>query len=102
MSKMENIQELRNEFDKYKRSYNAIVKRNTDLENQYVAQENRIQLLMSSLDNCQKALDINKNLMRKLAEEHNNKESSLVDFMNKLKKKLRELGYNGSFDNLGN
>jgi len=96
-----NEKKLQEEFDKYKRSYKQIVGRNAHLEAQYAEQEERIAVLAASLDNCQKALDTNKALMRQMGEEHNRKEASLVSFMNRLKEKLREFGY-ADFNRLGN
>lgn len=93
---------LKEELDKFKRSYKLIVARNVELENQFQKQEERIAVLTQSIEECQRALDMNKKLMHQLGEEHNRKEHELVTFMNALKAKLREMGYNASFDNLGN
>lgn len=96
-----NAKLLKAEFDQYKRSYKLIVARNTQLEEQWVQQEARIELLGKSLEQCQRGLDLNKTLMRQLGEEHNKKENELVALLTGLKAKLREMGYNGDFDNLG-
>ena len=96
-----NAKLLKDELDEYKRSYKRIVARNEQLEEQWVAQEARIKLLGDSLANCQQALDINKTNMRQLAEENQKKENDLVALLTSLKAKLREMGYNGDFDNLG-
>lgn len=97
-----NNKQLKDDFDKYKRSYAAIVDRNVQLEKRYAEQEDRIAVLSGSLENCQKALDMNKSLMRQISDEHSKKENSLVEILTALKAKLREMGYNGDFDNLGN
>ena len=95
-----NAKKLQDELDKYKRSYKQIVDRNTQLEERFEVQEDRIAVLTSSLEQCQKAVDMNKKLLRQMGEEHGRKEQGLVSFMNRLKDKLREIGY-ADFNNLG-
>ena len=95
-----NDKKLQEDFDQYKRSYKQIVGRNEQLELQYEKQEAKIGTLTAALGHCQQALDLNKMLMRQMAEENNHKEAELVAFMNLLKDKLREYGY-GDFNNLG-
>jgi len=96
-----NVKKIEEDLDKYKRSYKQIVGRNAHLEAQYKEQENRIAVLTAALENCQQAVDMNKTLLRKMGEEHASKEAGLVDFMNRLKKKLREF-WDGDLDKLGN
>ena len=95
-----NAKKLEDELDKYKRSYKQIVGRNAHLEELYIKQEERIAILTGALENCQKAVDMNKQMLRQMGEEHASKEAGLVDFMNKLKAKLREFGY-ADFNRLG-
>jgi len=97
-----NNKKMKDELDKYKRQYKNIVNRNVQLENQFQRQEEKNQQLLNSLVECQKAVDMNKTLLRKFGEEHNRKENEMVDLMNRLKAKLREMGYNGNFNRLGN
>lgn len=96
-----NFKELKADFEKFRRSYALIIERNAQLEKQYEQQEERIALLSRCLENCQKALDINKSLMRQISAEHDKKENSLVELLTALKAKLRDMGYNGNFDRLG-
>lgn len=95
-----NNSNLKEELRKYKQQYNILVVRCNQLEGQLLDANGQINFLRQSLFSAQKALDINKDLLRRTAEEHNKKEQSLVSFMNKLKDKLRELGY-ADFNNLG-
>jgi len=95
-----NEKALRDELAKFKRSYRRIVSRNTELENQFEAQEARIAVLSNNLVQCQKALDMNKTLIRQFGDEHSRKEQAMASFINALKAKLRELGY-GDFNKLG-
>jgi len=96
-----NAKLLKDELDKYRRSYKRLVERNDELEARYHEQEERIAVLARSVEHCQKALDMNKDLMRRLGEEHNHKENDMVALLTGLKAKLREMGYNGDFDRLG-
>jgi predicted nucleic acid-binding Zn-ribbon protein len=101
MNNLMNVKKLKDEFEQYNRSYKLLVERNDQLEKRYAEQENKITVLINSLENCQKAFDTNKTLLRQMAAEHNKKEQSLIEYMNKLKAKLRELGY-ANFNKLGN
>ena len=95
-----NAKKLQDELDTYKRSYKQIVGRNTHLEELYKKQEDRKAVLTAALESCQQAVDMNKQMVRQMGEEHSKKEGALVEFMNRLKAKLRELGY-GDFNRLG-
>lgn len=85
----------------WKKHYKSVSERCKKLEAQVQEQDRNIMFLSHSLKNAQTAVQLNKDVLLKVTEEHNKKEKDLIDFMNKLKAKLREMGYDGNFDNLG-
>lgn len=93
--------ELKNQLVKYKRLYRATGEANKRLEAVNKDLMGRLSVAEANLGNCQQALDMNKQLLRQMAEGHNAKEQGLVELLNKLKAKLREMGYHGDFDRLG-
>lgn len=93
--------QLKAELDKYKRQYKIVVGRCQQLEAAVEDANARMAIMGKNLINAQSAVDANKTLMRRMGEEHNRKEQELIEFMTNLKAKLRELGYNGHFDRLG-
>lgn len=92
---------IKEELAKYKRQYKIIVDLNKQMESEIAANKDVITLLTQNLENAQKALDIQKNLGRQMSAEWSKKEQGLIEFMNCLKNKLREMGYDGDFDRLG-
>jgi hypothetical protein len=96
-----NKKELKIELDKYKRQYRNLVERCLQLENQKVIMESKIEVLNKSLSNAQKSNDINKTMLRQAIDEHSRKEHGLIECMNLMKAKLRDLGY-ADFNRLGN
>lgn len=97
-----NAKKLKDELDKYKRSYTNLVARCEQLESHLRAADEREAGLRNNLLQAQNALDTNKLMLRQMVAEQSQKEHGLIDLLNRLKTKLREMGYNGSFDNLGN
>lgn len=93
--------QLKAELEKYKRQYKILVGRCEQLDNENADLKAKLTMMAKNLTNAQNAFDANKALLRQMGEEHNKKEQDLIEFMNKLKAKLRELGYNGNFDRLG-
>ena len=86
-----NTKLLKEELNKYKRQYKIILLRNADLENQYQVQEEKIQLLTECLENSQKAIDINKTIVRQALASYSEKEQILNGEIIELKKRLKEL-----------
>ena len=93
-----NMKKIKEEFDIYKRQYQNLVSRCKQLENQLADSEKREVIMRNNLFQAQNALDTNKMLLRQMVEEQSKKEHSLIDLINRLKSKLREMGYNGNFD----
>ena len=93
--------QLKIELDKYKRQYRNLVARCQQLEGQLLAAEKNMEVLGQSLKFAQSAVDMNKAMLRQSVDEHNRKERDLIEYMNLLKAKLRELGY-ADFNRLGN
>jgi predicted nucleic acid-binding Zn-ribbon protein len=96
-----NEKQLKAELDKYKRQYRNLAERCKQLEGQLSAAESQTDVLRVSLSSAQKAVDINKTMLRQSVEEHSRKERELIEYMNLLKAKLRDLGY-ADFNKLGN
>jgi predicted nucleic acid-binding Zn-ribbon protein len=94
--------QLKEELGKYKRQYRLIVNRCEQLEKQNNKAEEMLEVMRNNLLEAQKSVDLNKALLRQTMEEHSKKEHGLVALMNGMKAKLREMGYDGNFDNLGN
>jgi hypothetical protein len=86
---------------KYKQLYRSLAKANINAEQTIKDLQLQVQTLTANLENAQKAVDINKNLLHQVTHEHNNKEQALIGLLTKLKAKLREMGYDGNFDRLG-
>jgi hypothetical protein len=86
---------------KYKQLYRSLAKANKNAEQTINDLQLKVQNLTANLENAQKAVDINKNLLHQVTHEHNNKEQALIGLLTKLKAKLREMGYDGNFDRLG-
>ena len=92
---------LKDELDKYRRQYDGLVEIHRILEKKLEQVQMALSFSVTNLGNAQQAVDMNKKLMRQMGEEHNKKEQDLIVFMNQLKAKLREMGYDGNFDKLG-
>ena len=95
-----NIKPLKDELDKYRRQYDGLVEVHRILENKLEQAQSALSFSVKNLANAQQAVDANKKLMRQMGKEHSRKEQDLIAFMNRLKAKLREMGYDGSFDSL--
>jgi hypothetical protein len=89
------------ERDKWKNLYTGAGVVIRSLERQLNDLQTQLSLAVANLKNANDALAINKTILRQAAEEHNRNEKELIEFMNRLKAKLREMGYHGSFDRLG-
>jgi hypothetical protein len=97
-----NAKKIKEELDKYKRQYRNLVSRCEQLESQLIAADEREVIMRNNLLHAQNALDSNKAMLRQMVAEQSKKEHGLIDLMNGLKAKLREMGYDGNFDRLGN
>jgi len=86
--------------NEWKSRYESLLMAFNRLEAQSKQQAETITFLTQQLANADKAVEINKNLLRMVTEEHNKKELDMVYYMNKLKDKLREFGY-ADFNRLG-
>lgn len=84
----------------WQKRYESLLIAFSQLKENYDQQEKTLVFLKQQLSNADQAVEINKNLIRQLNEEHNKKEQQMVYFMNKLKDKLREFGY-ADFNRLG-
>lgn len=85
----------------WKRLYDSAANRIMNLEQ--IIEEKNVALsnLSNNLANAQKAVDINKTMVRNGLTEFNRKEQEYIEILNKMRAKLKELGY-GDFDKLGN
>jgi hypothetical protein len=92
---------LKEELEKWKTLYSGACVVIRSLERQLESLASKAQIAEMNLKNAQDAVLINKTLLRQVTEENNKNEKELIEFMNRLKAKLREMGYNGSFDRLG-
>jgi hypothetical protein len=92
---------LKEELEKWKTLYTGAGVVIRSLERQLADLSTKLSVAESNLSNAQNAVAINKTILRQVTEEHNRKEKDLIEFMNRLKAKLREMGYDGSFDRLG-
>lgn len=96
-----NKSKIKEELEKYKSLYRSMVNGNKKMEQTILDLRLRLGAVMQNLENANQAVQMNKDMLRQIGEEHNKKERGLIAFMNQLKAKLKEMGYNGSFDRLG-
>jgi cysteinyl-tRNA synthetase len=96
------MKQMKGRMDKFRRLYNSTVIANRRFEQTINDLKASLATALANNANCQKALDINKTLIRQMSEEHGKKEQELIKLLTQLKAKLREMGYDGNFDNLGN
>ena len=96
-----NGKEAKQGLEKYKRLYDSLAKANLKAERTIKDLKAQVANLSETLANANRAFDINKTIMRNATDQHNQKEKGLIDLLTNLKAKLREMGYNGNFDNLG-
>jgi hypothetical protein len=96
-----NNKELKDRYDKYRRLYRATGEANKRFEQTIRDMQAQLTTMQANLRNCQNALDLQKTLNRQMGEEHDRKQQEVIEYMNLLKEKLRELGY-ADFNNLGN
>ena len=96
-----NRKELEDQYNKYRRLYKSTAEANKRFEQTIRDLQAQLRTALSNLENANNALAIQKDLNRQMGEEHNRKQQELVEYMNLLKGKLRELGY-ADFNNLGN
>ena len=96
-----NRKEMEDRYNKYRRLYKATAEANKRFEQTIRDLQGQLTTALSNLTNCQSALDMQKTMNRQMGEEHDKKQQDLVEYMNLLKGKLRELGY-ADFNNLGN
>ena len=94
--------ELEEHLSKFKRLYRSVGDANKRYEQIISDLQTKLVTAESNLENAQQAVNINKTLLRQLAEENSKKEEGLINLLTQLKKKLREMGYDGNFDSLGN
>lgn len=92
---------LQESLDHWKRLHNNVAETNKRFQAQVHDLTVRLKTMEMNLANAQKASDINKNMLRQMGEAHTKKEQELIKLLTQLKAKLREMGYDGSFDNLG-
>jgi uncharacterized protein YjaG (DUF416 family) len=99
---MPNNREIKEHLRKYKALYQSLAEANKRQTQTILELQNQVSTLSSNLVNAQKAVDINKGILRSATEGHNLKEQELISLLTGMKAKLREMGYNGNYDNLGN
>lgn len=87
--------------DYWRRLYSSLKDQFDRLEKSLVEQGASMRIMALNLENAQKAVDINKAMLRQITEEANAKEQEYIGLINRLKDKLREFGY-ADFNNLGN
>jgi hypothetical protein len=102
MAEEKTKKELEDEGIKWKSLYKGIARTNERFQIQINDLSRRLATAETNLVNAQNAVDLNKNMLHQVSTENNKKEQELIALMNKLKAKLREMGYDGSFDSLGN
>lgn len=93
--------EAKESLEKYKRLYRSLAIAHRVAEEKINELQLQVQILKTNLVNAQGAVDINKKLLHQVSHEHNNKEQALIGLLTNLKAKMREMGYDGDFDNLG-
>lgn len=95
------MDKTKEELEKWKTLYTGAGVVIRSLERQINDLQTQLSLAVANLKNANDALAINKTILRQATTEHSRKEQELIEFMNRLKAKLREMGYDGSFDRLG-
>jgi cysteinyl-tRNA synthetase len=94
--------QMQDRMDKFRRLYKGLAETNRRFEQTINDLKSALATALANNTNCQKALDLNKTMLRQMSEEHGKKEQELIKLLTQLKAKLREMGYDGNFDNLGN
>lgn len=84
----------------WKRLYESAAIRIFTLEETLHQEEAKVKALIENLGNAQKAVDINKTMLRNGLTDFNRKEQEYIVLINKMKEKLRGLGY-VDFNRLG-
>jgi hypothetical protein len=85
---------------KWKRLYESLSDQVEVLEGRVKDMGAKAVIMKLNLENAQKAVDINKQMLRDSVTEYNQKEQEYIGLINKLKEKLRALGY-ADFRGLG-
>jgi len=89
------------DLEKWKSLYNGLSRHVELLEKKIMDQNAVMKIMRENLENAQKAVDINKKMLRDSMTEYNEKEQEYIKVLNLLKDKLREFGY-VDFNSLGN
>lgn len=97
----QSLKQVMQERDKWKSLYNGLGDTVQRLEKEICQLTIKVSQAQSNQNNASSASEINKNILRQATEEHNRKEQEMVGLITKLKAKLREMGYDGDFDRLG-
>lgn len=93
---------LKETLAKFKALYKSTSEANIRLQQTNADLQKQLKTSLANLAHAQISVDLNKKMLRQMAEENNRKENELIELLTQLKAKLRELGYDGNFDNLGN
>lgn len=94
--------QLEAQLVKFKQLYKSVADANKRWEKTNNDLMKQLQIANNNLVNAQNAVNMHKNMLVQTTEAHNKKEQGLVELLNKLKAKIREMGYHGDFDSLGN
>ena len=88
------------ELKKWKTLYQGIAEQNDRLEKRHMAQLAAMKVMRENLNNAQKAVEINKEMLRNSMTEFNAKEQEYIKVMNGLREKLKDVGFS-DFNSLG-
>jgi hypothetical protein len=80
------------DLKKWKVLYKGIAEQNERLEARHTAQLAAMKVMRENLENAQKAVDINKQMLRDSVTESNAKEQEYIKVINSLKEKLTDMG----------
>ena len=97
-----NIKEAKQQLAKYKQLYSSLANANRKAQQTINDLQAQLNTAQANLLNANNAVEINKKILRNATDEHKKKEKGLIDLLTNLKAKLREMGYDGDYDSLGN
>jgi len=99
---MEDIKALKEEKEKWRKLYTSLAAAIPRINTEMDALRKMAEISRRNCENANKAAQTSKTILHTTMAQHNEKEKTYIALINGLKRKLREMGYDGNFDHLGN
>ena len=98
----QNIKALNEEKEKWRRLYASLAASIPKMKIELDNLRRDVEINRKNCENANKAAQISKTILHTTMRDHGEKEKEYIALINGMKSKLRELGYDGDFDRLGN